>query len=201
MTTETVLNETLLVSTRDHPGIYDAIETAKPGEPLFPLQGGDPLAPALVQMWADFSRVRAGTISAEVAGLNALAALGRAATDNPAPDKKRAGLLTKATGAEQVRWSMESYQRGEVDVEGKRARYQDDSEPEPEREEARNERAARIKIAAALHNHLAGVNDVAEAIQALGGPLADQALALFAIVPMLKRIAGEIEPRRGDERS
>ena len=43
-------------TTRERSGTYDAIATAKPGEPLFPIQGGDPHGPATVEFWADLER-------------------------------------------------------------------------------------------------------------------------------------------------
>jgi hypothetical protein len=49
-------DDTPRAATRDRLGEYDAIETAKPGEPLFPIQGGDPFGPATVQFWVDLCR-------------------------------------------------------------------------------------------------------------------------------------------------
>lgn len=42
-----------IIATKDQIGSYDAIESLKPGEPVFPLQGGDPLAPLCTMVWAN----------------------------------------------------------------------------------------------------------------------------------------------------
>ena len=47
------------MSTKDEPGPLDGLLTAKPGEPIFTLQGGDPLAAPLVREWARQARERA----------------------------------------------------------------------------------------------------------------------------------------------
>lgn len=81
----------ITVSTKDQVGDYDAVETAKPGEPIFTLQGGDPIGPATVLFWADEARK-----------------LARRSEDEKVADK----LLRKAYAAEQVAWAMQDYQRG-----------------------------------------------------------------------------------------
>lgn len=92
------------ISTKDKPGDYDAIETAKPGEPLFPIQGGDPFGPPTVLHWAKLAREA-----------------GEASDDERESDR----LLRKATSAEQVAWAMQEYQRGEQEVVAERANYTD----------------------------------------------------------------------------
>lgn len=95
-----------LLSTKDRLGEYDAFETAKPGEPLFALQGGDPFAPATILHWADLART--------------------AARKEAKPDRA-AALFRKAANAELVAWAMEEYQRG-VDYEaGQEARAADEA--------------------------------------------------------------------------
>ncbi len=74
-----------LISTKETVGDYDAIETAKPGEPIFTLQGGDPFSPDTILHWAGLARA---------AGLVA---------DKP---EDAAKLLKKATAAEQVAWAF-----------------------------------------------------------------------------------------------
>lgn len=48
-----------MTSTIDLRGAYDALEKALPGEPIFPLLGRDPAAPAAVTEWARIRRNRA----------------------------------------------------------------------------------------------------------------------------------------------
>jgi hypothetical protein len=71
----------------------DAYPTAKPDEPTFTLQGGDPFAPPCVLEWAKKARLFALTLDED--------------------DPRRADLLLRATSAEEVAWEMLAYQRGE----------------------------------------------------------------------------------------
>jgi hypothetical protein len=83
-----------VISTKDQVGDYDAIETLKPGEPVFPLQGGDPFAPACIELWVEQCRAAARDVEEEDV-------------------EKRKALLTKALNAEHVLWACIAYQRGE----------------------------------------------------------------------------------------
>lgn len=47
-----------LIPTIETPGAFDALEKARPGEPIFPLLGHDPDAPATVLFWVDRRRKR-----------------------------------------------------------------------------------------------------------------------------------------------
>lgn len=82
-----------IIATKDQIGSYDAIESLKPGEPVFPLQGGDPLAPFCTMVWAWKARKLARSL--------------------PEDDKRREKLLRKASMAEEVAWAMKDYQNGE----------------------------------------------------------------------------------------
>lgn len=176
----------VVASTKDRPGTYDAIETAKPGEPLFPLQGGDPFAPATVQFWVDQCR-KAGM-----------------AAEDP---KEAEHLLTKARDAEIVGWQMIDYQRG-VAAEAKPAPAKD-SRPaytgwedgaDEETKARRAERAGRIEAAGRTHNALAIASEVVETLTKLRCCPEAEVLVREA-VEKLREAAVEIEPRRGMERS
>ncbi|HLC07973.1 MAG TPA: hypothetical protein VJK06_01665, partial [Methyloceanibacter sp.] len=95
-----------ILSTKDRIGDYDAIASAKPGEPLFGLQGGDPFAPNAIERWARLARQAALKMS-----------------DGEDRDK----LLKKATAAELVAWKFREYYattaRGEA--------YEEDAPPAP----------------------------------------------------------------------
>jgi len=80
------------LATKDRLGSYDAIASAKPDEPLFPIQGGDPFGPPTVLHWV---------------------ALCRAAGMAESSPKRADHLLRKASDAELVAWTMMAYQRGE----------------------------------------------------------------------------------------
>jgi hypothetical protein len=90
----------------------DAYATAKPDEPVFTLQGGDPLAAPLVRLWAQLARLRTGLgkglwppsfTDAENAVLN---------HDVSHDEKESANLLLRATAAEEVSWAMDAYVNG-----------------------------------------------------------------------------------------
>lgn len=169
-----------IISTKDRPGSYDAIETAKPGEPLFPIQGGDPFGPATVLFWVDLCR-----------------AAGRDETD----PKKAAHLLNKATDAELVAWAMQAYQRGDVAIEGQRAQY-NDAAPAASipSDQGRPERETRIRAVGRLHNMIAGANEIVAQLAALRA-CPEQEVEIREAVELLTRAALAIEPRRGNERT
>lgn len=81
-----------MTSTAETPGPYDALEKARPGEPLFPLMGRDPHAPATILHWVDLRRKDALEL-----------------TD---PEDRRAELL-KLTDAEMVACDMRRYRKDE----------------------------------------------------------------------------------------
>lgn len=166
-----------IIATKDRPGSYDAIETAKLGEPLFPIQGGDPFGPATVLHWVELCR-----------------AAGLAETD----EKIAKHLLQKATQAEMVAWAMQAYQKGEEELAGTRARYNDD-EIEAN-EEQRTLREALILGAGKLNNALAIAVEVGETLAGLKTHTEEQVLILEG-VEKLKAAAFAIEPRRGNQRS
>lgn len=173
------------ISTKDRPGIYDAIETAKPGEPLFPIQGGDPFGPATVQFWVDQCR-RAGM-----------------AEEDPARAKE---LLEKASSAEHVAWAMKDYQRG---VLPEQAPEKADSRPaytgwvdpaDAETLERRRVRAGRIEAAGQLQNAIGTAAGAAEQLAKLRVCPEAEAKVREAM-EALKEAARAVEPRRGRERT
>lgn len=164
------------ISTRERAGEYDALETAKDGEPIFVLQGGDPHAPATVNFWAGLLRQEAML----------------AAKRDEAVDKFR-----KATNAEEVAWEMREYQRSLDDARDGRAASVDARkgyngvEPDGDRPGI-----ARLSaLADRIYNAIAELNDAAEALGAIGGHAAAELKLRDAIVA-----AGEgvrlVEPRR-----
>lgn len=96
-------------NTKAHPGPFDGMESAKPDEPVFTLQGGDPLAPELVRGWAEKARERAIQLRKD------------------GKEEKADALLIKATEAEKISWNMESYAKGEKEVRA-HEEGQDDSQ-------------------------------------------------------------------------
>jgi hypothetical protein len=196
-----------IVSTKDVPGEYDALETAKPDEPIFVVQGGDPRGPRTVQFWADFARAsaRACLQGAKVkVGDTPFELVGGPEDYQPsqADEREAEKLLKKATNAEQVGWAMQAYQRGEEEVSGERAPYNDGLAEAltAEAEDRAAQRKALIAMTSQLHNSLAIANDVAIALgkmQLL--PLAE--VQIREAVEQLRQAAAEVEPRRGHEQS
>lgn len=175
-------------ATRDKLGEYDAIETLKPGEPVFPLQGGDPFAPATVQFWVD--QVRAAAMSE---------------TDR----KKAEPMLRKASDAERVGWQMTDYQRGAAAAEEQAKAAAPQARPaytgwqdsaDEDTLARRKERAGRIAATGTLHNCIALCVDVTSQLAALRCCPSEEVLIREA-VERLQIAAREIEPRRGTERS
>jgi hypothetical protein len=99
------------MSTEEVVAPLDAYATAKPDEPTFTLQGGDPLAGPLVRAWAFLARRRACVIRFEQESFGELieAAIGNSAEHD---EQERDGLLVRATAAEQVSWEMDAYRKG-----------------------------------------------------------------------------------------
>lgn len=97
-----------------NPAPLDAYETAKPDEPIFTLQGGDPLSAPLVRQWAYLARIRAGQPSNQ-SWINDLLFVAQSTNVAHDPDACR-NLLIRATEAEQVSWHMDGYRRGEMEL-------------------------------------------------------------------------------------
>lgn len=197
------MNDPVIVSTKDRPGDYDAIETAKPGEPLFPIQGGDPRGPATVQFWAEFARACARALlhgSKVRVGPTPFIFHDSPEDYQPTEADERAAekLLAKATSAEQVSWAMQAYQRGEADEEGERAVYNDGLAEQISAEAADRAAVRKAMIAGVrkLHNAIAEVNDVAEVLVKLGEHPEPYGWLVEATA-LTRRAAEVIEPRRG----
>src|SRR5205085_1542980 len=91
----------------------DAYVTAKPDEPTFTLQGGDPLAEPLVQLWAHLARVRTGLLTGDADWIYpALKAACHPDSDLSGNEREVNNLLLRATAAEEVSWAMRDYCRG-----------------------------------------------------------------------------------------
>lgn len=166
------------ISTKDKLGEYDAIETAKTDEILFPIQGGDPFGPKTVLYWVE---------------------LCRAAGMREENSEKATHLLRKATNAEIVAWAMMAYQRQEVDPIAKRAQYNDVALA-AKADATQTTRSTLIQITRILHNTIAQINDAADSLEVLKMHDID-CLDLRFMVASLNEIVGTIEPRRGNERT
>lgn len=157
------------VSTRERAGPYDGLENAKPGEPIFTLQGGDPFAPATILFWANLAREA-----------------GRAA-DNSEDALK---LLRKAGSAEEAAWAFAEYQKGLDPVAGVRIPYNvalDD--------DRKAEVAGLAEVADHVYNAIAHLSDAAAGLKAL--QLCPEAeVALRDVLEPINAAVRDIEPRR-----
>lgn len=167
------------VATKEQGGEeYDALETLKPGEGVFPLQYGDPLAIPPVRLWIRLAR-RMGLRS-----------------DKPAERDK---FLRKATMAENALWEMMEYQKGQQPVAGRRASYNDQVETVDFGDQVKA-RKALVANVGALHNAVGIAKAVEEALEAAGAHLDARSNIRLALAH-LKDAAEQIDPRRGNERT
>lgn len=169
-----------LVSTPERAGEYDAIETAKPGEPLFSLQGGDPLAPECVLLWAQRAREASITCFEGAATERSK----RKAEKLMADGHK---LARKATAAEEVAWAMQEYQRGDIAAPIADADDGDDAQ--------RSEIATLSAVCDRIYNSEAELTEAADSLRQIGGhSLAESRLRDAAIAA--GQAARAAEPRR-----
>lgn len=169
----------------------DAYATAKPDEPTFTLQGGDPLAGPLVRAWAFLARHRAGLTRFEQTTFAELieAAIGHSLRDD---QRECDNLLVRATAAERVSWAMDDYVRGndKADLPSEAA---DTHLDELQRIDLHD---LKVRVAQKLSNFRGEIEEMREALQKAGytdqEPLSD----LKTIVYNLGLLKDQIEPRR-----
>lgn len=182
-----------LIPTKEEPGPFDGMENAKPGEPVFTLQGGDPLAAPLVQIWADFARVRAGIISADACGASYAKLAGIAAREQ-AGQHKREELLIRATEAEAIGWEMDAYRKGEKVVEKVTESYSGHIESEESKEKAKRVRSLH-DLAQQLEEAKFYANETALALDQLG-EFPDLPERLRSAIREVDAVAVAIRPKR-----
>lgn len=159
------------ISTREHAGEFDALETAKPDEPLFVIQGGDPLGPATVLHWVSLARAAASKIRKTA---------------------KREDLLRRATNAESVAWKMQDYAAGIQPVP-----EQSPATVEVVKTAQDDLRAARIKAVSRITNSIAELSETQAALSAENYRVGYLELA----IENLQKAAGICEPRTANERT
>jgi hypothetical protein len=104
-------------ATKTTPAPLDAFETAKADEPIWAVQGGDPLGAPLLRIWSHFARIQAsGVPPRELEGI--FEEILRAANNNtPDNDTKKNDLLIRATETERISWQMDEYRKGFTEEE------------------------------------------------------------------------------------
>lgn len=179
------------VPTKEEPGPFDGMENAKPGEPVFTLQGGDPLSAPLVQLWADAARVRAGSGTLDA---SSFAKLAQVATTDQAGKHKREELLLRATEAEGIGWAMDAYRKAEQVVERVTESYSGHVQSEESKAEAKRQQGLH-DLAQRLEEAKYHANETADALDAMEG-FHDLAEMLRATVGQLDAVAVAIRPKR-----
>lgn len=183
-----------LTPTKEEPGPFDGMEAAKLGEPVFTLQGGDPLGARLVRLWALGARIRCGLVKVE--NWTGDAVFGEfldAAIASPVEPQKKEALQLKATEAEGVSWDMDVYRRNEKPPEKKEDRYSGWQETEKTRAQL-DEHRERVEIGRELNDATGTINDQAERLRKYG--LESEARELLRIVETLKVISDRARPQR-----
>lgn len=183
--------------TDDEP--YDAHETAKPDEPTFTVQGGDPIGYHTVQYWADAARGLARAIlngrHVHFEPTEADPEYTPTAQDMAAADS----WLRKATSAEAKGWDMRAYLKGQFEApQAVRATYSGEAAAEVDPD--LDLRRSRIVRSSQLNNAVAIVHEVAEALAAWR-LLPEAEVRLRESVEAIKLTALELDPRKGNERS
>lgn len=156
-----------IISTKERVGEYDALETAKPGEIIFALQGLDPFGPPTVLHWAKLARA--------------------AAAEEP-DEEKREAMLRKATSAETVAWAMMEQQRGET--------VAPEPEEEVAGKVDQGRLAILVRAADRVYNFDAEILDIADQLAAVSDPPRRAVGLLRSAASEVKRAVTIFEPRR-----
>lgn len=167
----------------------DAYVTAKPGEPTFSLQGGDPLAPALVRLWAQLARVQCGIISPTAVDCNEV--INNAVHKAELPSvSEQADLQLRATKAEELSWDMDAYLKGQSGAEPETS---GEKLSVPERLDLFD---VRVRMAAKISESLSVINDMREIVEDAGfrDPLFYANIS--SIMSMLKVSYNLVQPKR-----
>lgn len=168
----------------------DAYVTAKPDEPTFTLQGGDPLAAPLVRLWALLARrrVSATRIEQEMFAEVIEAAIGHRVDQD---ERERENLLIRATAAEEVSWAMDAYVKGDHNADVPTA-AEDTHINELRRLELHD---MRVRFAGRLSNLCAETTEMVEALkQAEFDP--ETVAGLESVARLTKELREQVEPRR-----
>jgi hypothetical protein len=178
------------ISTKETPGPFDGFARAKPGEPIFTLQGGDPFGAPLVLLWTDLERRRAsGLLMDQDFIIRTVEKIARLVEDEVcepiAPDKERAMLL-RATEAERIAWAMQEYFRGDIGAADERPARTMGGETSAEAEASLDRAQMQTRAGRTLDNALAEANDVANLIAPQGFETA-AGLVFSAVAPWSAR--------------
>jgi hypothetical protein len=156
--------------TKEHPAPLDGFERAKPNEPIFTLQGGDPIAIAATHWYIEQRR--------------------QAAFQLPEDDPKRREELQRCSLAEEQLWVMEAYLRGDRREE---AEIPDENLNVPE---AKTLHDFRVWSAGRISSAFSELNEIKEKLPELGFNNEAALRVLDESFSLLRSVYNEIEPRR-----
>lgn len=171
----------------------DAYATAKPDEPVWTVQGGDPLGAPLLRLWAFCARVRAGSITGDADWIYPLLEAACKPDNSATNEQEINDLLTRATLTEQVSWNMDAYFKGQS------------FDPKAPAEKSTAEQIdlfdARVHAADKISGFAGELNNIAEDLKARGFDNVGDANIMLPqlfryIIQELRRLRGLIEPRR-----
>ncbi|RPJ86301.1 MAG: hypothetical protein EHM18_06935 [Acidobacteria bacterium] len=175
------------VGSKDNPSPLDAYQTAAPDEPIFTLQGGDPVSELLVLFWVELARARCGLAFDPLDTCNKLARVIR--ESQVKDDADRNNLLTRATEAEQVAWSMKDYKLGRPsEAKG------EDVKPVEYRLDLHD---YRIYAAGRVSSAFSELHEAAEKLEQLGYPQKRTLAKIHTEIGRLRTLYNELEPRPG----
>jgi hypothetical protein len=171
----------------------DAYATAKPDEPVWTAQGGDPLAPPLLRLWALMARVRAGepfagSLVQWAEGVKEVAEHHSVADD----EREAANLLVRATATEEISWAMDEYARGHHSVD-QPTEAQDTHLSELQRIDLHE---LKIKVAQKLSAYHSEMSELRTALKAAGFEDIGVLTAMGVVTGDLRVLSDRIEPRR-----
>jgi hypothetical protein len=174
----------------------DAYATAKPDEPTWTAQGGDPLAAPLLRVWAAFARLQSGIVTPGLLD-GIFSQLRNAAIKNPPKERERDSLLIRATQTEQVSWQMDEYRKGGHTVQ--REEKADSHIDEMARIDLHKARLLASEKVSYMRGDLEEilVELVPSWLAAGGGPEIEAMIPeLRDVIDRLRDVYQEIEPRR-----
>jgi hypothetical protein len=179
-------------ASKENPAPLDAFETAKPDEPIFTLQGGDPLAGPLVRLWSYLARIRAGIVptTSLIPHVDSMVSATREHCLSH-DEREQTDLLIRATAAEEVSWAMDRYVKGAPDEVTKPSKAADPTVDSAARIDLHD---YRVRSAQKISGMVADLTTIVDELHRRGHYEGTAAMAKVAW--QLRNIGDSIEPRQ-----
>jgi len=173
----------------------DAYVTAKPDEPTFTLQGGDPFGGPLARLWAHLARAR--VFGPKMLGDEWPNYLADVISRNLIPEsaeRERTNMLVRATQAECTSWDMDSYLKGYASIGAEDAKTAAENSLD---EKARLDlHDTRVHAASRLNNMVFELIEIRGELFELGFFSEVDCADVQALIDRLDALSKEVEPRR-----